>query len=388
MSIKQMIKVWEHQFSHPKQSVMLALADHAHDDGTNVRPSIDYIAWKTGYSRRSVQNIIYELKAEGILVLARASDRRTPNEYKIDWNKATTKRPFVRENRGAESAPHTKNRGAVAVQVGCSSGAGEEVRGAIPVHLNAPLLHPNLLIEPSTLREPTHSTGKIGLEPGAGEVALLPAANSQIEPIEALPTSQPEPVAETRENPFPGQPKNPDLAVENKVVPPPCDTLDAVVDSDAGESVPGPWNFDRQAARFDRHPSPILRHYGIGYMAIARKGAFVEFSLQLVEGVKAVSGAWSTPLTCDGDAIAHLRNRLSQLLDERHYEAALGFLQQAWERGEDAISEAQEAQERASIPEFVPRPIPAFSEGELGFLQGKGSFAAVIKGRSSSRRAS
>jgi len=228
-------------------------------------------------------------------------------------------------------------------------------------------------------------------EPGASEVDSFPAANSQIEPIEALPTSQPEPVAETRENPFPGQPKNPDLAVENKVVPPPCDTLDAVVDSDVGESVPGPWNFDRQAARFGRHPSPILRHYGIGYMAIARKGAFVEFSPQLVEGVKAVSGAWSTPLTCDGDAIAHLRNRLSQLLDERHYEAALGFLQQAWERGEDAISEAQEAQEaqeRASIPEFVPRPIPAFSEGELGFLQGKGSFAAVIKGRSSSRRAS
>ncbi|NJR71010.1 MAG: hypothetical protein HC771_22015 [Synechococcales cyanobacterium CRU_2_2] len=123
-------------------------------------------------------------------------------------------------------------------------------------------------------------------------------------------------------------------------------------------------------------------------MAIARKGAFVEFSPQLVEGAKAVSGAWSAPLACDGDAIAHLRNRLSQLLDERCYEAALGFLQQAWERGEGAISEAQEAQERAPIPEFVPRPLPAFLEGELGFLRGKGSFAAVIRGRSSSRRAS
>ena len=65
MSIRQILQVWEHEFSHPHQSVMLALADHAHEDGTGIRPSINRIAWKTGYSERSVQNILSQLRQLG-----------------------------------------------------------------------------------------------------------------------------------------------------------------------------------------------------------------------------------------------------------------------------------------------------------------------------------
>ena len=74
MSIRQILQVWEHEFSHPHQAVLLALADHAHEDGTGIRPSISRIAWKTGYSERSVQNIMSQLRE-----LGHSSDRGACN---------------------------------------------------------------------------------------------------------------------------------------------------------------------------------------------------------------------------------------------------------------------------------------------------------------------
>ena len=113
MSIRQILQVWEHEFSHPHQSVMLALADHAHEDGTGIKPSIIRIAWKTGYSERSVQNIMSQLRRLGILVVTVPATHNTPNEYKFDWSAAIQKPCFDdfiaqkkgRKGRGANSAP-------------------------------------------------------------------------------------------------------------------------------------------------------------------------------------------------------------------------------------------------------------------------------------------
>lgn len=151
MSIRQILQVWEHEFSHPHQAVMLALADHAHEDGTGIKPSIIRIVWKTGYSERSVQNIMSQLRQLGVLVVTVPATHNTPNEYRFDWSVATLKPSFDdfiaqkkgRKDRGAEFAPLSKQtgredkRGAVPVQQGCSSGAlGAQLpcsRGAIPV---------------------------------------------------------------------------------------------------------------------------------------------------------------------------------------------------------------------------------------------------------------
>jgi len=130
MSIRQILQVWEHEFSHPHQAVMLALADHAHEDGTGIRPSIKRIAWKTGYSERSVQNIMAQLRQLGVLVIAVPATHNTPNEYRFDWSGATPKPSFDefmaqkkgQKGRGAKSAPLLKTsksenkRGAIAVQ--------------------------------------------------------------------------------------------------------------------------------------------------------------------------------------------------------------------------------------------------------------------------------
>ena len=64
---------------------MLALADHAHEDGTGIRPSINRLVWKTGYSERSVQNILSQLRQLGILAIAVPATHNTPNEYNFNW---------------------------------------------------------------------------------------------------------------------------------------------------------------------------------------------------------------------------------------------------------------------------------------------------------------
>ncbi len=64
----------------------LALADHAHEDGTSVRPSVKLLAKKTRQSERTVQYQLRKMQAYGWLILVRFSSGKpgNPNEYKIN----------------------------------------------------------------------------------------------------------------------------------------------------------------------------------------------------------------------------------------------------------------------------------------------------------------
>ena len=100
MSIKQMTRVWEHEFTHPQQSVMLALADHAHDDGTSIRPGLERVAWKTGYSLRQTKRIISSLREMGVLVMTRNHGDGRPAEYRIDWERVRQKQSYEEWREG------------------------------------------------------------------------------------------------------------------------------------------------------------------------------------------------------------------------------------------------------------------------------------------------
>jgi hypothetical protein len=67
MSAALMGAVWKLKLTHGQQVVMLALADHAHDDGTRCYPGVSYLAWKTGYSERNVIRILGELESLEII---------------------------------------------------------------------------------------------------------------------------------------------------------------------------------------------------------------------------------------------------------------------------------------------------------------------------------
>lgn len=94
MSIKLMSLVWEKALSHSEQSILLAMADYADDDGRNCYPSYERLAWKTGYSTRQVTRIIKGLCASGILAILRPSTQHQSTHYWIRLDKAVNKEPF------------------------------------------------------------------------------------------------------------------------------------------------------------------------------------------------------------------------------------------------------------------------------------------------------
>jgi len=149
MSIKLMGRVWECDFDHAEQSIMLALADHADDDGSNVYPSVPRIAWKTGYKERNVQNILKRLRNIGILIIMAKATQHRATEYRIDLSKARAKPPFSESARDAKFAPLDTVSG---VQNPTSRGAKSGTRGAIAIAPD-PSLDPS--IEPSDLNATT-----------------------------------------------------------------------------------------------------------------------------------------------------------------------------------------------------------------------------------------
>lgn len=79
-----MAKAWEMPLSQSEKLVLLALCDHANDDGV-CYPSQEYLAEKCSMSRRSLIDQINKLKAYGILIAERRQKNggRLANVYTI-----------------------------------------------------------------------------------------------------------------------------------------------------------------------------------------------------------------------------------------------------------------------------------------------------------------
>lgn len=106
MSAKLSGAVWELALPPTQLLVMLALADHAHDDGSKCYPGVRYLAWKTGRSERQVQRALRELEAAGLIapVAYAAGGRGHATEYHIHIEKGVKKSPFTRLERVTSSA--------------------------------------------------------------------------------------------------------------------------------------------------------------------------------------------------------------------------------------------------------------------------------------------
>lgn len=90
-----MTMVWACEMSHAHQSILLALADHGHDDGTSIYPSFGYLAWKTGYSRRQCMRLVGELRKLGAVKrIKRGNSHKRANEYRLNLSVFKTKKPY------------------------------------------------------------------------------------------------------------------------------------------------------------------------------------------------------------------------------------------------------------------------------------------------------
>lgn len=109
MSVKLMGQVWGLELDHACQSIMLALADHAHDDGTRCFPSKEELAWKTGYSERQVQRILRRLESDEcnrliVAVKHEAGGWHWSTEYHLHLERGDKKTPLEKK-RGDKKTP-------------------------------------------------------------------------------------------------------------------------------------------------------------------------------------------------------------------------------------------------------------------------------------------
>jgi Helix-turn-helix domain len=68
LSVRLMAEIFGLDVPPSEKLVLLALADHARDDGTGAYPSIDRLARKSSLSRRGVQKIMRRLEGAGFVV--------------------------------------------------------------------------------------------------------------------------------------------------------------------------------------------------------------------------------------------------------------------------------------------------------------------------------
>lgn len=97
--------VWNYHITGNERDVLLAMADHAHDDGSSCYPSVPRLAWKIGISERTIQRIIAKMVAGEVLELVGEASYHRPKEYRIDLSKLRAKAPLAsaRGDRGDKS---------------------------------------------------------------------------------------------------------------------------------------------------------------------------------------------------------------------------------------------------------------------------------------------
>jgi hypothetical protein len=99
MSIKVMSVVFELELNHTDMFILLAMADHADDQGQRCYPSVARLAHKTSYSERQVRRSLRALEKSQIIVpVAYANGGRgLATEYHIHTEKGVKKSPFSSE---------------------------------------------------------------------------------------------------------------------------------------------------------------------------------------------------------------------------------------------------------------------------------------------------
>lgn len=91
-------QAWDLDLPASKLLVLLAMADHADHNGNNVYPSVELIAWKTGYSESQARRIMKSLVKDEILSAQLRPGRTTL--YSLHLDKGKLKEPFKRSNTG------------------------------------------------------------------------------------------------------------------------------------------------------------------------------------------------------------------------------------------------------------------------------------------------
>lgn len=108
MSVKMMSMVFERfPYGGNERVLALAIADHAHDDGSNIYPGNERLAQKTMISERTVIRLMHKFVKIGWLLKVKHgnSGRGIANEYSINpnWLKGDNLSPFIEDKKRVTS---------------------------------------------------------------------------------------------------------------------------------------------------------------------------------------------------------------------------------------------------------------------------------------------
>ncbi len=124
MSVKMMSLVFDRfPYGGNERVLALAIADHAHDDGSNIYPGNERLSQKAMISERTVIRLMQKFVKIGWLVKVKNgnSGRGIANEYRInpDWIKGDNLSPFVNDKKRVtsetERVTNSSEKGDIAV---------------------------------------------------------------------------------------------------------------------------------------------------------------------------------------------------------------------------------------------------------------------------------
>lgn len=113
MSGKIMGAVFSLRLPKPEREVLLALADHAHDDGSGARPGVGLLSWKVDLSPRQVKRLLRRLEERGLIVAVahRSGGRNRATEYRISLDCGERKPAYrSRSNSDILASPFTDKK--------------------------------------------------------------------------------------------------------------------------------------------------------------------------------------------------------------------------------------------------------------------------------------
>jgi hypothetical protein len=138
MSVRVMSAVFERYPNGGGEMLLaLALADHAHDDGTRVFPKVETLAEKTRQSVRSVQYQLRGMEASGWLILVNSGKggRNYTREYRIcsDWLKGAEIAPIKKDATDDDKGCNLEHKGCNLAHKGCKT-EHERVQTVAPAY--------------------------------------------------------------------------------------------------------------------------------------------------------------------------------------------------------------------------------------------------------------
>jgi hypothetical protein len=157
MSVLLMARVWQLDLPHNLSWVLMALADHADDQGRNCYPSIGYLSWKCKASERTIQRVLRELEDRRLIQVTWNPDGMSSNDFRLTLDNGTLKPPYERKRRGRPKNPRQND----------TSFSEESITGDMDTPNNGKLVTPvSKTGDTAVAPEPSgnhHSNHKIGL---------------------------------------------------------------------------------------------------------------------------------------------------------------------------------------------------------------------------------